>query len=156
MVVAIRWEVQVAPAVFFSDVVPRGADPVHGATLRPAIDVARSHARIADGDIRSAVAGLVRALIRRRCQRWPRRCGQIAHRTSLPVTHPCPRLLPLTDVIERGRPMRTIAFAFALTLVALTAQAGCGDYMSAGTAKTTITADAAPIQTPIVTPPSGS
>jgi hypothetical protein len=49
--------------------------------------------------------------------------------------------------------MRTIAFAFALTMVAAAAQAGCGDYMSASTAKTTVTADAAPIQTPVVAKP---
>lgn len=54
--------------------------------------------------------------------------------------------------------MRTLAFAFALTLVGLTGTAyACGGMMNASTAKSTITADAAPVQTPVVVPPkSGS
>ena len=50
--------------------------------------------------------------------------------------------------------MRTIAFVFALSFVALagTAQA-CGEMHTASTAKSTITAAAAPLQTPVVVAP---
>ncbi|MFW5833889.1 MAG: hypothetical protein ACOCYE_07310 [Pseudomonadota bacterium] len=48
-----------------------------------------------------------------------------------------------------------IAFAFALTVLGFagTAAAACGGMMSASTAKTTVTADASPIHTPVVVAP---
>jgi hypothetical protein len=52
--------------------------------------------------------------------------------------------------------MRIVAFAFALTLIGLAGNAyACGGMMSASTAKTTVTADAAPIQTPVTTSQTG-
>lgn len=53
-----------------------------------------------------------------------------------------------------GTTVRTMAFAFALTVIAFAGNAyACGGMMSASTATTTVTADAAPIQTPVVTAP---
>lgn len=50
--------------------------------------------------------------------------------------------------------MRMIAFAFAVTVLGFAGSAyACGGMMSASTAKTTVTADAAPIQTPVVVAP---
>ncbi len=50
--------------------------------------------------------------------------------------------------------MRIVAFAFALTVFAFAGNAyACGGMMSASTATTTVTADAAPIQSPVVTAP---
>jgi transcriptional regulator with XRE-family HTH domain len=60
----IAGELRVPPGYFFDDLVPRDDGPGHGGTLRPAIDVARSYAEIGDIDVRSALAGLVRAIAR--------------------------------------------------------------------------------------------
>jgi hypothetical protein len=38
---------------------------IHGGRLRPDIEVARSYARIADMEVRAAVAGLLRAVAER-------------------------------------------------------------------------------------------
>ncbi|TVQ32129.1 MAG: hypothetical protein EA356_13655 [Geminicoccaceae bacterium] len=53
-----------------------------------------------------------------------------------------------------GTIVRMIAFAFAVTVLGFAGSAyACGGMMSASTAKTTVTADAAPIQTPVVVAP---
>ena len=63
---AIAGELAVPPAYFFDDLEPRAASAGHGGTLRPAIDVARCYAEIQDSEVRSTLAGLVRALARPR------------------------------------------------------------------------------------------
>ncbi len=60
--VAIAVALEVAPAYFFEDLNAPDAAPAHGGTLRPEIELARSFARIADPEVRSSLAGLVRSL----------------------------------------------------------------------------------------------
>ncbi|MFW5679412.1 MAG: helix-turn-helix domain-containing protein [Pseudomonadota bacterium] len=55
----------VSPAYFFEEVADPSKPPLHGGTLRPDIDIARGFRRIADGPVRSSLAGLVRALASR-------------------------------------------------------------------------------------------
>ncbi|TVQ32130.1 MAG: XRE family transcriptional regulator [Geminicoccaceae bacterium] len=54
-----------APGHFLDQLAAAPAKAVHGGTLRPDIDLARSYGRLADGELRSSLAGLVRLLAER-------------------------------------------------------------------------------------------
>lgn len=60
----IAGQLRVGPDYFLRGLVPQAELAEHGGALRPAIDVARSYADIDDAELRSALAGLMRAIVR--------------------------------------------------------------------------------------------